>query len=319
MDMQNEMLYKVKSVILGHAVGDALGVPVEFCSREELDTGPVDEIEGFGSYPYAAGAWSDDTSMSLCALDSLSKGNVDWDEIMQNFRRWIENGDYTSVGECFDAGRTCIKAIMNYLAFNPSATESGGTDEHSNGNGSLMRILPFVLFLEYCRYEGNWLDIIHQASAMTHAHERSKIACGIYTFIMHQLLNEPGLNSVEIGLSHAESEYREYPEFSHYKRIFDPNFKELPRDQIRSTGYVVDTLEAALWCLLTTDNYQDCVLKAVNLGDDTDTVAAIAGGMAGALYGYDAIPTEWLDTLMKREYIEEMCIRACNVWSAVSK
>lgn len=312
--MESKILYKIKSVILGHAVGDALGVPVEFCSREELDTGPVDDMEGFGSYPYAAGAWSDDTSMSLCALDSLAKGDIDWDEIMQNFRRWIENGEYTSVGECFDAGRTCIKAILNYLAFNPPATESGGTDEHSNGNGSLMRILPFVLFTEYGEYVGNWLDIIHQASAMTHAHERSKIGCGIYTIIMRQLLHDPNMDSVELGLRRAECEYREFAEFHHYKRIFASDFKNLKREEIKSTGYVVDTLEAALWCLMTTDNYRDCVLKAVNLGEDTDTVAAVAGGMAGALYGYDAIPEEWLNTLMKREYIEDMCRRAYRGW-----
>ena len=312
--MESKTLYKIKSVILGHAVGDALGVPVEFCSREELDTGPVDDMEGFGSYPYAAGAWSDDTSMSLCALDSLAKGDIDWDEIMQNFRQWIENGEYTSVGECFDVGRTCIKAILNYLTFNLPATESGGTDEHSNGNGSLMRILPFVLFTEYGEYVGNWLDIIHQASAMTHAHERSKIGCGIYTIIMHQLLHDPNMDSVELGLRRAECEYREFAEFHHYKRIFASDFKNLKREEIKSTGYVVDTLEAALWCLMTTDNYRDCVLKAVNLGEDTDTVAAVAGGMAGALYGYDAIPEEWLNTLMKREYIEDMCRRAYRGW-----
>ena len=317
--MESKILYKIKSVVLGHAVGDALGVPVEFCSREELDTGPVDDMEGYGSYPYAAGAWSDDTSMSLCALDSLAKGDIDWDEIMQNFRRWIENGEYTSVGECFDAGRTCIKAIMNYLAFNPPAIESGGTDEHSNGNGSLMRILPFVLFTEYGEYVGNWLDIIHQASAMTHAHERSKIGCGIYTIIMRQLLHDPNMDSVELGLRRAECEYREFPEFHHYKRIFASDFKDLKREDIKSTGYVVDTLEAALWCLMTTDNYQDCVLKAVNLGDDTDTVAAVAGGMAGALYGYDSIPEEWLATLMKRDYIEDMCNRAWHGWQGVAK
>ena len=312
--MQNETLYTIKSVILGHAVGDALGLPVEFCSREELDTDPVTGMIGFGTYPYAAGAWSDDTSMSLCALDSLAKGDLDWDEIMHNFRRWLEKGEYTSVGECFDVGRTCLKAVLNYFAFNPSATESGGTDERSNGNGSLMRILPFVLFTEYGEYAGNWLDIIHQASAMTHAHERAKVGCGIYTIVMRQLLHDPNMNSVELGLRRAECEYRGFPEFQHYARIFDSDFKHLKREDVKSTGYVVDTLEAALWCLMTTDNYKDCVLKAVNLGDDTDTVAAVAGGMAGALYGYDAIPTEWLNTLMKREYIEDMCERAYRSW-----
>ena len=112
--MEKDVLYKMKSVIVGHAVGDALGVPVEFGTREELDGAPVEDMEGFGSYPYPAGAWSDDTSMSLCALDSLAKGRVDWEEIMQNFKSWIEQGAYTSVGECFDA---VINSITSFGFF----------------------------------------------------------------------------------------------------------------------------------------------------------------------------------------------------------
>ena len=312
--MEKDILYKMKSVIVGHAVGDALGVPVEFCTREELDGAPVEDMEGFGSYPYPAGAWSDDTSMSLCALDSLAKGRVDWEEIMQNFKSWIEQGAYTSVGECFDAGRTCIRAILDHYNLGLPATESGGRDEHSNGNGSLMRILPFVLFAEYGGYGGSETELIHKASSLTHAHERSVIGCGIYACIVKELLKEQSRASIERGLWRARLLYGARSEFCHYQRIFSPDFAELARSEIRSSGYVVHTLEAALWCLLTTENYRDCLLKAVNLGEDTDTVAAVAGGMAGALYGYDAIPQEWLNVLMKREYIEELCRRACDNW-----
>ena len=105
------------------------------------------------------------------------------------------------------------------------------------------------------------------------------------------------------------------PEFDHFKRIFADDFEALPEEKIKSTGYVVDTLEAALWCLLTTESYRECVLKAVNLGGDTDTVAAVAGGLAGALYGIEGIPEEWLNTLIKREYIEEICERAAVCWA----
>ena len=312
--MKNDVLYKIKSVILGHAVGDALGVPVEFCSREELDEDPVCGMIGFGTYPYGAGAWSDDTSMTLCALDSLGKGKIDWDEIMGNFRSWLENGDYTSVGECFDAGRTCIKGIINYFTSDIPAYESGGTDEFSNGNGSLMRILPFILLTEYGVCLGDRLDTVHKASAMTHAHERSLVACGIYAFVMHELLNRPEMDSVYKGLEKAKEAYKKSEELYHFERIFKEDFISLKREVIKSSGYVVDTLEAALWCLLTTESYKDCVLKAVNLGEDTDTVAAVAGGMAGALYGCDSIPREWLDTLMRREYIEDMCKR---MWEGI--
>ncbi len=317
--------YKIKSVILGHAVGDALGVPVEFASREELDEAPIETMEGFGTYPYPAGTWSDDTSMSLCALDSLSKGEIDWDEIMQNFVLWLENDEYTPTGETFDAGRTCIAAIVNYASGKTTATESGETGERSNGNGSLMRINPFVLFEHF---KGTFdVETIHTASALTHAHERSKMACGIYAFVLWELLQSPSKAAVVRGLNKAKRFYTGNDEMkSYYKMLFrrigltelhfeDPDtFERAKREEIKSSGYVVDTIEAAIWCLLNTKSYKECVLTAVNLGDDTDTVAAVAGGLAGAMYGYDNIPKEWLDILARRDYIEEMCEHACDIW-----
>lgn len=320
------MIEKIKAVMIGHAVGDALGVPVEFASREEVDANPVEDMEGFGTYPYPAGTWSDDTSMSVAALDSLAKGEIDWDEIMCNFGKWLQDGDYTPSGETFDAGRTCVKAIVNYFANNTKAIESGGTDEYSNGNGSLMRIHPFSLFL-YTK--GNFdLQIIHNASALTHAHKRSQMACGIYSFVLWELLKSPSKAAVVRGLSKAKRFYHEWDEMkSYYKMLFrrigltelhfeDPDtFERAKRDEIKSSGYVVDTIEAAIWCLMNTHSYKECVLTAVNLGDDTDTIAAIAGGLAGALYGYEAIPQEWRNTLIKRDYIEEMCERANETWS----
>ena len=154
-------LEAIKSVIIGHAVGDALGVPVEFCSREELDETPVTDMMGFGSYPVPAGAWSDDTGMTLAALDSLSKGTVDYDDIMENLVRWCSEDAYTPTGEMFDIGRTCLTAIRAYLAtYGKPALECGLTDEHSNGNGSLMRILPFVLYAYAKKLPfGEWLSL----------------------------------------------------------------------------------------------------------------------------------------------------------------
>lgn len=170
--------------MIGHAVGDALGVPVEFKTREKISKAPVTDMTGFGTYPYPKGTWSDDTSMSLAALDSLAKGEIDWDEIMKNFRKWLDDGEYTPWGKPFDVGRTCLKAIVNYFTNNIEAFQSGGSSALSNGNGSLMRIHPFVLYL-YTK--GNLdLDTIHNASALTHAHDRSKMACGIYAFVLNE-------------------------------------------------------------------------------------------------------------------------------------
>ena len=309
------MMDKIKSVGLGHAVADALGVPVEFCSRKELEEKPVTEMQGFGSYAVPAGSWSDDTSMSLCALASLANGEIDYDEIMQNFGKWYYSGEFTPLGEMFDVGNTCSFAIHNYHRANCSYKDCGLDDVQSNGNGSLMRINPFVLYAHYKMMPlKDWEPMIFEASALTHAHERSKLGCGVYAHILMHLLADPNIGSVETALKRAALHFQDNVEYTHYARLFDADFAKLDASAIRSSGYVVDTLEAAVWCLLTTDNYKDCVLKAVNLGSDTDTVAAIAGGLAGALYGYEAIPQVWLNTLIKREYIEDMCERAYKNW-----
>ncbi len=312
--MISEKEYKIKSVILGHAVGDALGVPVEFYSREELDEGPVTDMKGFGTYPLPAGCWSDDTSMALAELDSLANGRADYDEIMQNFVKWYNEDEYTPTGEMFDSGNTCSTAIGNYFKRKMLPLDCGLSDEFSNGNGSLMRINPFVLFSLFNGGGELNLDLIRNGSMLTHAHVRSQIGCEIYAFILKELLTDPNKASVSLGLQKAYEELSEEPEISHYSRIFDADFENTDRSLIKSSGYIVDTLEAALWCLLTTDSYKDCVLKAVNLGYDTDTVAAVAGGLAGALYGFDSIPEAWLDALKRKDYIEEMCNRAGLNW-----
>ena len=317
----NKIKDKIKAVMLGHAVGDALGVPVEFCERNELAEKPVTDMVGYGTYPYPEGCWSDDTSMSLAALDSLASGKLDFDDIMVKFGEWYYDDEYTPTGEMFDVGNTCSYAIDNYFAYHKPVEECGLTGERSNGNGSLMRIHPFVMYATASFLKGNeegywlWMECIKRASSLTHAHNRSIMGCYIYGYCLSFLLKEATRESLIAGIKFAGEDLDYLPEFEHYNRIFDSNFEKLTIDDIKSTGYVVDTLEAALWCVLTTNNYRDCVLKAVNLGDDTDTVAAVAGGLAGALYGYNAIPKEWLDTLKRRDYIEEMCERASTSWN----
>ena len=316
MNQNLEMI--VKAVMIGHAIGDALGVPVEFCERDELSKGPVDDMEGFGTFPVPAGSWSDDTSMSIATLDSLKLGTLNFDDIMINFGKWYYKDEFTPTGEMFDVGNTCSYAIDNYFVHKKPINSCGLDNEHSNGNGSLMRIHPIALYL-HTRDDLNIeekIAIIHSTSAITHAHIRSQIACGIYSFILNETLEHPEKQSIQIGINKAFDIYKNEPEIGHYKRLFDSDFVGTPICNIKSSGYVVDTLEAALWCVLTTDSYSDCVLKAVNLGDDTDTVAAIAGGIAGALYGYNAIPNSWKDTLLRRDYIEQMCEVAAKNWTS---
>lgn len=315
------MKEKFKAVIVGHAIGDAIGVPVEFVSRKELKLHPVTTMTGHGTYPMPRGAWSDDTSMSLCALDAFGADKLNFDKVMINFARWYYNDDFTPTGEMFDVGNTCSCAIERYAKDQMSWKECGLSDENSNGNGSLMRIHPFVLYTFLLDTNTKTkVEIIELASALTHAHKRSKMACGIYAFVLWEILssnsciNHQGI--VRCGLKKARDYYKNSIEFSHFERMYknlnvDGNVDRLVVEQdIISDGYVVNTLEASLWCLITTNTYSDCVLKAVNLGDDTDTTAAIAGGLAGAVYGYNVIPQQWKNDLIKLDYIEQLCDRA---------
>ena len=314
-------LEQIKAVMIGHAIGDALGVPVEFCEREELKTNPVVDMRGYGTYPVPAGSWSDDTSMSIAALDSLAKGTVNLDEIMDNFVEWVEEGKYTPTGESFDIGRTCLQAIRAYLISN-NTSECGQIGEYSNGNGSLMRIHPFALFaIAKGMTLGKSLDIVREGSVLTHAHPRSIYGCGIYSMVLWDILRGTDKSKIPASIENAAVLFDGiYPEESdHYEWAFYKKLVAKTDDEISGSGYVVNTLEAALWCLLTTNSYKECVLKAVNLGEDTDTVAAIAGGLAGALYGYDSIPQEWKDTLIKREYIESLCEKAYDEWTKGDK
>lgn len=306
---KNSYLEKVKSVVIGHAIADALGVPVEFMERYELDDEPVKEMLEYGTYPLPKGSWSDDTSMSLGALEVLGKYGNDYDRIMGNFGKWYYEDEFTPTGEMFDVGNTCSSAIERFFKLKFSYRDCGLSDERSNGNGSLMRIHPHVLYL-YSQTDMSLkekIGHIEMASALTHAHPRSKLGCGIYSFVLWELLDSPIMDSVRIGLDKALRYYKDNNELKYYNRLFDRTFIITKRCHIKSSGYIVDTLEAAIWCLLTTSNYDDCVLKAVNLGDDTDTVAAIAGGLAGALYGYDSIPDIWKKNLLKFDYIVGLC------------
>ena len=310
-------LEQTKAVMIGHAIGDALGVPVEFCDREELIDNPVIDMRGYGTYPVPAGSWSDDTSMSVAALDSLANGTLNLNEIMDNFVEWVEEGKYTPTGTSFDIGRTCLQAIRTYLISN-NTSECGQVGEYSNGNGSLMRIHPFALFaIAKGMTLGKSLDIVREGSVLTHAHLRSIYGCGIYSMVLWDILRGADKSQIPSAIENAAVLFDGmYPEESdHYEWAFYKKLATKTEDEISGSGYVVNTLEAALWCLLTTNSYKECVLKAVNLGEDTDTVAAIAGGLAGALYGYDSIPQEWKDILIKRDYLESLCEKAYTEWT----
>lgn len=311
----------IKSSIMGLVVGDALGVPVEFQSRISLSENPVTDMRGDGTYNQPAGTWSDDSSMVLATMESLIHG-LSYSNIMDKFMAWLLYGGYTPYGKVFDVGESTRRSIMNYGKRTPPL-ECGGRRVEDNGNGSLMRILPVVLYLlgnkaDFSEMDVRAFQVVHEASCLTHAHARSQVACGIYAKLISEIYYYGRIKSKIELLSDAITSLRDTyekeefanirSEFHTYHRLHDAEeFASLPVTAVKSSGYVVDTLEASIWCFLNTESYKECVLKAVNLGEDTDTSGAVAGGLAGALYGYKNIPEEWIKVIAKKEWIEEIC------------
>jgi len=267
----------LKDAIYGLAVGDALGLPVQF---EDRDTYKIEDMIGYGAFEMPEGSWSDDTSLTLATCASIKRcGSIVVDDIRACFEDWLFHGKYTPFGRAYDIGGTCDKAI---------STGIGCNDEWSNGNGSLMRIIPLAFI------EGITDQEISDVSAITHAHACSRYGCIAYIHIAKGLLEGKQLKECVLESIDPKSSYARC-------RCIET----LSRDEIKSTGYVVDTLEAALWCLSTTNSYKECLLKAVNLGDDTDTVGAVAGGLAGIIYGMENIPLQWVDRLQAKKVMEE--------------
>lgn len=301
---------KTLSGLMGLCVGDALGVPVEFTSRAERVKSPVTKMLGYGTWNQPLGTWSDDSSLTFCLAESLCRG-YSLDDIANSFWRWYKTGYWTPRGELFDIGQTTHEAIMR-LKQGVLPHHAGGKVENSNGNGSLMRILPMA----YCHQIWTLSELIprvHDVSAITHGHLRSQMACGIYISIAIALLEGCNLQSAYLnGLQDIQEIYTAREcilEKPHFSRILSGEIAHVPVEEINSGGYVIDTLEASLWCLLNTSSYPEAVLKAVNLGGDTDTTAAVTGGLAGIYYGIENIPQEWINQIARKQDIINLAER----------
>ena len=241
--------------------------------------------------------------MTLATADSLGLGVVNYADMMDKFLAW-QKGAYTVDGY-FGSGRTVRTALKNYES-GMLPLESGSAEENFNGNGSLMRIYPAVI---YNIQLNNLQDttIMDNIGKLTHAHPISIIACGVYGFIVRDIMqnksnsSENVANAVGLALQHYGTKYPEH--IATFDRLSKPNFKDIKEENIGSSGYVMDTLEAAVWCYLNTDNFEDCVLKTVNLGGDTDSTASVAGSLAGIAYGKKSIPKDWMEGLRGQDQL----------------
>ena len=296
------------ALILGVAVGDALGVPVEVKKR---GTFLVTGMQGYGTHNQPPGTWSDDTSLTLALADSFLTDDVNLEGIARRFTEWYDNAAYTPHGKVFDIGNATAKAIER-LKKGVAPEQAGGAGERDNGNGSLMRIAPLAFYMYAIRKPEERFRIVKEVSSLTHAHEWSVAACYIYVEMLNKL--RMGRKKKEAYTELREDFARGVPFISKatlakFVRILENDISALPEEDIRSSGFVIDTLEAAFWCFLTTDNYKDAVLKAVNLGDDTDTTGAVTGALAGLAYGLEGIPQEWREQLAAYDEVRRIAVK----------
>lgn len=296
---------KVMGALLGVVVGDAVGMPVQFESREKRERRPVVDLEGWGCFNMAPGSWTDDSSLTLCLTESLVEAGVDPEDAARRFVSWYDHGYWTPQGFSFDIGGGTAEAMEN-LKRGASALESGPAHLNANGNGSLMRIMPAALYLAR-KPEDEMMRGIFLLSGITHGHSLSRTACYLYGVMAKELLSGSDGMTAYRAMCGRKGELVDRGLYAQaFERVLGGALNLVPRDEIRSSGYVIDSLEAALWCFLNQADYKETILSAVNLGEDTDTIAAIAGGLAGIRYGREGIPEEWIDSLVRRHDILDL-------------
>jgi len=319
--MSVSLLPAARAALLGLAVGDALGVPVEFIGREARRRDPVVGMRGYGTHHQPPGTWSDDAALTFCLAESLATVGYNVTDAAQRFVRWQDESYWTAHGQVFDTGIATAEALQR-LRRGVAPSHAGGMGEYDNGNGSLMRILPLVFNIKSWPIAERF-RAVREISSITHAHIRASMACFIYLEVARHLV---GGHSKQAAYEVMQQEVNDFfktarigsaLELRQFHRILENPYGDYViqpltayrEAEIKSSGYVVHTLEAALWCLLTHDSYAATVLAAVNLGHDADTTGAVAGGLAGLAYGEAAIPAEWLSTLARRADIENLAAR----------
>ncbi|HOB62986.1 MAG TPA: ADP-ribosylglycohydrolase family protein [Candidatus Competibacteraceae bacterium] len=300
-----EKAERYKGCLLGLATGDALGTTLEFHPPGTFT--PLTDMVGGGPFYLKAGQWTDDTSMALCLAESLIECR-DFDPLdqLRRYLRWYHEGHLSSIGRCFDIGNTTVKALINFEK--DPQPYCGSTSKWAEGNGSIMRLAPVPLF--YAALPSQAIDRSGESSRTTHGARNAVDACRYMGGLIVGAIQ--GATKKEL-LSEC---YRPGGQRWHkadlapaiYK-IAHGSFKHRQPPEIRGSGHVVKSLEAALWAFHTSDNFKEGCLKAVNLGDDADTTGAVYGQIAGAYYGMDGIPTEWLDKISHRALIERFALQ----------
>lgn len=292
---------KFRGCLLGLAVGDAVGTTLEFKRRGTFE--PVTDMVGGGPFNLQPGQWTDDTSMALCLATSLVEQNrFDPRDQMERYCRWAGEGYLSSTGTCFDIGRTVPSALQNFRR--TGEPYSGSTNPRSAGNGSIMRLAPIPMFFfpELDKAERHGAE----SSRTTHGAIECVDACRLFARIICRALQ--GRPKHEVALGDSES----FVGAEKIVAIARGSYRQKPEAEILGSGYVVECLEAAMWCFTKADSFEAAILMAANLGDDADTTAAVCGQVAGAFYGEIGIPSHWLERLARRWEITQIADQLCQ-------
>jgi ADP-ribosyl-[dinitrogen reductase] hydrolase len=306
---------KVIDALLGVAVGDAVGVPFEFSSRDKMQVNPAKGMIGHGAHNQPKGTWSDDSSLTFCLAESLIKG-YDLKDISENFIQWKYEAYWAARGEVFDIGITTSRAISRLSKaitdndLDELKKQKYYGDEYDNGNGSLMRIIPLLFYIKGKSLKEQF-DIVWEISALTHRHIRAAMSCMIYLKLAEKLLDG---KDKELAYSEMRAEILvlwneiNFPEKEreHFNKIIQNDIRETDLDDLKSGGYVIEVLESSIWFFLNKDSYEETILSIINIGHDTDTSAAIAGGLAGIYYGQKGIPEHWVMSIARMKDIVEL-------------
>ena len=300
---------KVENGIIGFVVGDTMGVPVEFNSKEKLLLNPVTEMLEYGTHNMPKGCWSDDTSMTLATMDSIIKcKEINTNDMADRFIKWYRNGEYTATGIMFDIGTTTQQALVKYQRGINIASKCGGEREYDNGNGSLMRMLPIAYYCYLKSLEDTEiLKIVKEVSSITHRHPISILGCYIYVRLAIELLKGKELLQAYQEIKKLDYSYFTEDTIYKYERILNNDIGLYNINEVSSNGYIISTLEAVIWTLINSKSFNETIIKAINLGEDTDTVGACVGGLAGIYYGIENIKQKWKDNILRYDYIINMC------------
>ena len=304
----SERKNRYRGCLIGLAAGDALGTTLEF--KRPGTFKPINDIVGGGPFGLKAGEWTDDTSMALCLAESLiERGGFDPVDQLKRYVRWYREGYLSSTGRCFDIGGTTRTALLRFEK--TGEPNCGPTDESSAGNGSIMRLAPVPLF--YSERATEAIEKSGESSRTTHGTLVAVDACRYLGGLIVGAVN--GVAKEELLSEHfspVEGYWDKRPLAKDIEKIASGSFKRKSPPEIKGTGYVVRSLEAALWAFYHSSSFKEGCLKAVNLGDDADTTGAVYGQLAGAYYGEKAIPDDWQSKLALRELIESYADRLCE-------